>query len=647
MSIRAKLTLGIMGIVTTIILIIYSIGVWSFLEDKKEDNLKEAYIIKHIIAQDMAKLVFLNSVYSAVEITNKLKYFPHLYSLVLYNLKNQPIYKFQNKIKNKNIVSINTLISYEGKKLGYMKARFYYATLKDILKEYFVYMLGIYILILLLIYIIAYYYALVFTKPIFKLVDFLDSVNLFSLDKTISHNYNNEFGKLYNQTNEMLINLKKSLDMAEKSKKEAAFLQTHDLITGLLNKEEFMEKFKKEALDDKYHLIAIIDIKKFHRINDIYSHKIGDKILFEFANFLRDNFKQAVLAKFGSDDFVVSYINLSKEDIQSISKKIISIITSKKEFKIDNKIIPLSYTIGINVFNHTRIENAIKEADIALNKAKREDKEFVFYEEELGNEVLEKFKLKEEIEKAIKNDEFIPFYQLQYHSSKGVYGAEALVRWRHPKKGILSPFFFLPVAEESEQIIKIGEIMLEKSIAQLAKWQKENKKWQVSVNVHIKQFNMSLVEKIKTLISKYKIDPNYLTIEILENFFLQDSDKNMEVLLELKKLGIKIAIDDFGTGYSSLQYIKNLPIDEIKIDQNFVFDMFENEKNIAIIKSMIFLAKEIKVKVIAEGVESEKHFKTLKELGCELFQGYYFSKPLYIYEFESLTSEIKNKKLFV
>ena len=641
MSIKNKLTLGISAIVTIVMFILYALGVAAFLNDKKEDNLKEAYIIKNVISQDMAKLVLLNSVYSEVDITNKLKSFPHLKSIILYNLKNQPIFSFKNDIKNKNSVEIQIPITYQGHKIGYMVAAFYYFTIKDILKEYLIYMIGIYLLVLLIIYFISFYYANLFTKPIFRLIQFLDKINLTSLNQKIKHNYKDEFGKLYNQTNEMLEKLVSSLYLAKKSKKEAIFLQTHDTITGLLNKEKFIQEFNKKAKKNKYHLIAIIDIKQFHKINEIYSHKIGDKILFEFANFLRETFKDALLAKLGSDDFLIGYINLSQKQIEKLSQKLIEKVNSKKEFKINNEIINISYRIAINSFHHTFVLKALKEADIALNKAKKENKDVYFYVESIGNEVLEKFNLKEEIDRAIKNNEFVPFYQMQYHSKKGVYGAEALVRWNHPTKGVLSPFKFLPVAEESEQIVEIGHIMLEKSISELAKWQQENKKWKMSVNVHIKQFNMYLIEEVKNLIEKYQIDPEYLTIEILENFFFKNTEENMKIFLELKKLGISIAIDDFGTGFSSYQYIKNLPIDEIKIDQNFVFDMFENKKNIAIIKSIIFLAKELEIELIAEGVESEKHFKTLEELGCEIFQGYYFSKPLPIDEFEKTAANLQ------
>jgi len=642
MAIREKLTLGIVAILTAIALIVATIGVMAFLEDKKEDNLKEAYIIKDIISQDMAKLVLLNSVYSAVDINNKLKSFSHLNSLILYNLKNQPIYSIDNKIKNKNLVNIKVPIAYKGSKVGYMKASFSYITIKEAVKKYMTQILSIYLLVLLITYVFSYYYANIFTKPIFKLIDFLDSIDLSSLNKRITNNYKDEFGKLYNQVNKMLDNLKKSLDLAEQSKKEALFSQTHDSVTGLLNKDRFVEEFIQKAKNNKYHLIAIVDIKSFHRINDIFSHKIGDEVLFNFANFLRENMRDALLAKIGSDEFVISYINLPEAKLKKLTKKFIEMLNSEQEFNIEGEKIILSYRIAINSISNIDIQQALKETDMALNEAKRTNQDVVFYVKSLEDEVLKKFTLKEEIEKAIINKEFEAFYQLQYHSKKGVYGAEALVRWNHPTRGVLSPFFFLPVAEESEQIVKIGDFMLEASIAQLAKWQQENKKWKMSVNVHIKQFNNRLINQVKELIKKYEIDPQYLTIEILENFFFENSEDNMAIFLELKKLGISIAIDDFGTGFSSYQYIKNLPIDEIKIDQNFVFDMFKNQIDISIIKSIIFLAKEVKIELVAEGVESERHYKMLKKLGCEIYQGYYFSKPITIDEFMKLASEIES-----
>jgi len=631
-SIRKKLAFGILSITTFIIIIGYTIGIAIFLNDKREESRNLAKSIETVIAQDMAKLIFLNSVYFATDITTKLKSFPSIKSLIVYNLKNQPVYHFSGGIidNNKNIFQTKLVITYKNNKIGYMYIELFYDTFFDIVKRYWFFLVLFYLLTIFIAYIISWYYAKKFTKPIFDLIEFLDSINLSSLDKRIFNMYSDEFGKLYSQTNEMLENLQLSIIKAQESKNESLFFQTHDKTTMLLNKEAFLKEYQENLnKSNKDNLIVAIDIKGFHKINEIHSYQIGDKLLLKITENLRTIFKDSLLGRIGSDVFILAYYNFEKKEINSKIDNIINIFKSFKNIKIDDESINLSFYIGINYFVHKDANKALREVDIALNSAKEKNIDILFFSRELEDELFKKDLLKKELEIAIKNDEIVPYFQLQFKSDKIVYGAEVLARWRHPKKGILPPAIFIPIAEQNGLTVDIGNIMLDKACQQLAVWSKnkKTKNWHLSVNVDNTQFNELFVDILKSKILKYNIDPSLLTIEILENIFLENSKENIELLNKIKELGIEISLDDFGTGFSSLQYIKSLPIDEIKIDQNFVFGMFKNKTDIAIIKSIIFLGNELGIKVLAEGVETKEHYEKLKHLSCRLYQGYYFEKP--------------------
>ncbi|WP_297432390.1 bifunctional diguanylate cyclase/phosphodiesterase, partial [Sulfurimonas sp.] len=244
---------------------------------------------------------------------------------------------------------------------------------------------------------------------------------------------------------------------------------------------------------------------------------------------------------------------------------------------------------------------------------------------------------------AIQENQFELHYQLQNRDDASYIGAESLIRWNHPKQGLVSPFKFIPIAENSGLIVEIGTWVLQSACKQLAVWQENSKtkEWILAVNVSAKQFAQDdFLTIVKKSIEMYSINPNRLKIELTESLLADDFEAMVQKMQKLRELGIQISIDDFGTGYSSLQYLKMLPINQIKIDQGFIFEMLENHSDQIIVQSIINLGEAFGFDVIAEGVETEEHFEKLKEFGCHYFQGYLFARPEPIENIEKVVAQL-------
>ena len=602
------------------VIIGYFIVISLFLKEEKRDSLRLAKETYTIISQDLAKLIFLNDVNFATDITTKLKSLKKIKKVILYR-KNQPIYQYENKDLKGNFVTFKTSAIYKGKKIGDIVIISQYESIEDVIKEYWAYMVIYYLILLLLTNLFVKYVSKTISEPILNLVEFLEKIDFNSLSKRIKNPYNDEIGKLYNQTNKMLFNLQNSLNEIEK-------LKNYDSLTGVMKKNIFLEKIKP-LKNSKYALICL-NIKNFKAINDLYSHKIGDKLLITLANKLKKDFEE--VTRIHADQFALL---TKKEDIE----KKINLLNSNeyKKFKIDN--IELEIEFYIAILDIEKNIDLIKECDLAIKLAKKEKNHISFYDKTLEKETLKDLLIVKKLKQALKNRELTLFYQPLYTVNKEMFGAEALIRWINKEKGIIPPNEFIPIAEKSDLIVEIGDFVLEEVIKQLSIWQKENKNLSLSVNISSKQFDDNLIEKIKNLIKNYQVNPNNLKIELLESILFENNKETIERMKKIKKLGIKIALDDFGTGFSSLQYLATLPIDIVKIDQSFVFHMFESKENLIIIEEIIRLGKKLNMKVLAEGVETERHFEKLKELGCEYFQGYYFSKPLPLNKFEKLLKD--------
>ena len=431
------------------------------------------------------------------------------------------------------------------------------------------------------------------------------------------------------------------LEMANKNlieqQKEIYNLAYFDPITSLPNRTYFVEEVnnKFENPDEIVSNFAILflDIDRFKHINDTLGHNVGDYILKLLGNRLSKLVKSGdIVARAGGDEF---YILMNKykhiDEVTDLAERIL--IDFKSPYIVKDYTLYLTTSIGIVTFPDGGVDthSLIKNADLALYKSKGlGGNAYYIYGEELKSEGLERMMLLNQLRYAVEYDELVLHYQPQIDISTGeIRGVEALVRWNHPEKGLLYPDDFIPLAEESGFIIQMGEWIIRQACLDGKKWQDEGKEIIVSVNISSKQFQQDdFVNKVTEIINESGLNPRNLTLEITETIAISDIKHTIEVLNRLRSLGIAVAIDDFGTGYSSLSYLNEMSVNELKIDRSFIWDIERNDKNKLISNTIIVLAKQLGLRVIAEGVENSEQLYILKEMNCDIAQGYHFSRPV-------------------
>ena len=439
------------------------------------------------------------------------------------------------------------------------------------------------------------------------------------------------------------------LDMLDELQTKTALLDFqahHDELTGLPNRtlyhdrvEQAIEKAKR--LNKKFVLI-FIDLDHFKEVNDSLGHDAGDKVLLESTKRLGTCIRsEDTLSRLGGDEFTILLENIDKiQDVSVVAQKILD--TFEQPFILEGHTLYLSCSIGISIYPDDGLlaNDLLKYADNAMYKAKDEGRNnFQFYTKEMTELVFERMMLESNIRQAIKNNEFVLYYQPQYNANTNeLIGMEALIRWQHPTLGIIPPSKFIPLAEESSLIIEIDNWVMKNAMEQVAQWHKMSLKTGIlSLNLAIKQLESShFLETLQATMNDTSFETQWLKLEVLERDVMKNPQDNVEKLNLLHELGIKLSIDDFGTGQSSLTYLKRFPLDQLKIDQSFVRDIHEDEEDDAIVITIIALAKALKLDVIAEGVETKEQLDFLLENGCENIQGYYFSRPLSTEDTEKL-----------
>jgi diguanylate cyclase (GGDEF)-like protein/PAS domain S-box-containing protein len=434
-------------------------------------------------------------------------------------------------------------------------------------------------------------------------------------------------------------------DETEKNrdKQKLEILANKDTLTELYNRNHFNNELKRmvSVADREKHLMALIlfDIDNFKRVNDSLGHLAGDYIIQETAKrvlgILRggDSFY-----RIGGDEFTIIIENYEKkEHILALLSRITEAMSQSIE--IENIAFHISLSIGIALYPHDAQDEVTlqKRADLAMYEAKSNGKNtYVFYH---GNDVETEIKvtLEDELFRAYDENQFELFLQPQVASGDaGLLGSEALIRWKHPSRGIINPECFLPLAEEIGLLYKLDLFMLESALKLLYQHKKKGLKiFRISVNVSNALFmHQKFLESVEQLASNYKQEILLIELELTENITMKNETYSKTIIDRLKFLGFRISIDDFGTGYSSLSHLKLLEINELKIDKSFIDDIVINQTDRSIVKAIIEMCKALSLKSVAEGVEDEKQLKILKDMGCDMIQGYYFSKPLSSGEFE-------------
>lgn len=438
----------------------------------------------------------------------------------------------------------------------------------------------------------------------------------------------------------------------QKANERIRYLAYYDPLTSLPNRALFNEnlKFVLKMANRNNHQVAVlfIDIDRFKFINDTLGHTVGDLLLKTLAERLRsclrdtDMFMAANrddesvnLARLGGDEFIVLLSNISKDfDPARVARRIMSVVS--QPCLLDGHEVTVTPSIGIAIYprDGRDIESLLKHADVAMYNAKQKGKNnFQFYMNTMNEKALDRLRLEGSLRKAVENEELELYYQPQVHLGKRkVIGLEALVRWNHPERGLVSPGEFIPLAEETGLIVSIGDWVLRTACIQARRWYEEGvHDVVVSVNLSSQQFRQNrFIANVAATIDETGVDPKLLGLELTESTIMSNAVETVETLLQLKSMGIKLSVDDFGTGYSSLSYLKQFPLDVLKVDRSFIKDVTVNEDDARIVTAIMNMAKGLGMHVIAEGVETPEQFHFLMEQGGKdtAIQGYLFGRPL-------------------
>ncbi|WP_432358330.1 bifunctional diguanylate cyclase/phosphodiesterase [Sporosarcina sp. UB5] len=429
----------------------------------------------------------------------------------------------------------------------------------------------------------------------------------------------------------------------KQSEMEIYHLSYYDTLTGLPNRKMFMNLLQKEIEVEEYSTdklaLMLIDIDHFKYVNDVWGQERGNSLLKEAARIIESTISPTdFVARLGGDEFAVLIKDSSKERFERVASQII--VNFQKTIDFGEDQYTPSCSIGISTFpeHGVNADELLNKADTALNSVKRRGrKQFAFFHEELRDKSLEQTLLINELEKAIQLGQFKIEYQPKINLLEHkMIGMEALVRWNHPELGVISPGKFIPLAEETGLILPLGEWVLRNACQQIIKWRKIGlQPFRLSVNMSARQIaDPDIVTRIEEILTETGLEPGCLEIEVTESVFV-DIENASTVLQKIRKLGILISIDDFGTGYSSFRYIKQLAVDELKIDACFIQDIHHNEQSRAIVRAILTMANTLGIEVIAEGIESDKQLEVLLEEGCSQGQGFLFSKPLSVQNFEA------------
>ena len=392
------------------------------------------------------------------------------------------------------------------------------------------------------------------------------------------------------------------------------------------------------------------DLDHFKKVNDSLGHTIGDSLIIETANRIKECLRDGdTAARIGGDEFVILLPQLPNNDSSyTIAEKVADKIRESinKQFLVEQYDLKTTVSIGISIFmgKNESYEDILRHADMAMYRAKSDGRNTVrFFLPSMQAEVVKRLNLEKDLNNAFENQELYLCYQPQYTVDGKIFGVETLIRWIHPKHGNISPIDFISAAEDIGLIVPISEWVLKQSIIDMRSIVNLSRKHipiRLSVNLSPHQFRQTdFIESIRKVIVENDFPTDLLTLEITENVIIENIEDTIKKFIKLKELGIQISLDDFGTGYSSLGYLKRLPINELKIDKSFVQDI-ETDKNDAIlVETIISMAHHLKLKIVAEGVETKEQLNFLKRNKCDAYQGYYFSKPLAIYDFSQLYIE--------
>jgi len=443
-------------------------------------------------------------------------------------------------------------------------------------------------------------------------------------------------------------------DITERKRAEELieYQATFDTLTDLPNRRLLLDRLVQALARCRRHghkgALLFLDLDQFKHINDSLGHPVGDALLQEVSKRLKKELREEdTSARLGGDEFVVLFSEVSDnpekaaQQAQAGAEKIQTELSAP--YTIHNHKLHVTTSIGIAMFpmEDESADDILRHADTAMYQAKKAGRNTIrFFLPSMQLAAEQRLRLQNDLRQALLRDEWQLHFQPQVDASGNIIGAEALLRWQHPERGYIAPDYFIPVAEETGQILAIGKWVLESALSRLKAWTDdiaESPLRNLAINVSPRQFREAdFVLQIERVLGKTGADPNRLTLELTESIFVENLEDTVQKMMILKRLGVRFSLDDFGTGYSSLAYLKRLPLDEIKIDRSFVCDITTDPSDANLVETMITMAEHLGLEVVAEGVETEEQLRFLLGKGCRLFQGYHFSRPQPEKDFEEL-----------
>ncbi len=426
-------------------------------------------------------------------------------------------------------------------------------------------------------------------------------------------------------------------DSLREANQELIQLALHDTLTGLPNRvllaDRIDQAMHKATAEGGCFALMFIDLDGFKPVNDAFGHHIGDQLLREVAQRLREDLRsQDTLARIGGDEFVLLVQLAEPDDVLQVASRQVSLIS--RPFRVADHDLQISASLGIVLYpgNGQTAHELLMNADAAMYHAKGAGKNgHSFFDASMNSNARKQLQLLQDLRQALEQQQFRLYYQPKFDALKGTpIGAEALLRWEHPEEGLLLPDKFITLAEKTGLIITIGDWVLDEACRQMRLWYEQGyQDWRIAVNLSALQFcHAGLVDSVAAALARHQLPANSLTLEITETTAMSDADASMAVLQQLSDMGVDLSIDDFGTGYSSLMYLKRLPANELKIDRGFVRDLEHDTDDAAIVSAIVALGQALGLRIVAEGVETDMQQSFLTRLGCDSLQGYLLGHPL-------------------
>jgi len=434
------------------------------------------------------------------------------------------------------------------------------------------------------------------------------------------------------------------INKAERSKRQQLINQAnHDFLTGLSNC-LYLKYVEPEWVHDNAEPFSVlfIDLDNFKNINDSYGHNYGDMILKQVAGRLLLLFSEkSLVCRQGGDEFIILCRKTDQQDLNQIASKVLQRIS--KPYKVDNYKFTIGASIGICRYpsDGDNFDSLFSAADTAMYRAKSNKNNYFIFTNELKDQISFKSQIEQALHTGLRQHEFHMVYQPQIASKGALYGVESLIRWNNPEQGFIPPDKFIPIAEDSGFILELGHFIIDQSIQDIARLSNTNDNYdlQLSINISVRQFlELGFLDRLKSSLVTHKFPSKQLTLEITESIFIDDFEYMLPLFQEIRALGIKISLDDFGTGFSSLSMLKKLPIDELKIDKSFIDHIVDNHQDRSMVINILNIAKNLGLKIVAEGIESLEQGELLSDFNCDIQQGYFYSKGIQYSELEQYCS---------